>query len=72
MSQQAFDPQANELERLRQAGAIEPQAQEGQDAQSVGADGDLERSLKRAEVVEAWLNQESELANNDTVGSIGS
>ena len=72
MSQQAFDPQANELERLRQAGAIEPQAQESQDAQSVGADGDLERSLKRAEAVEAWLNQESELANNDTVGSIGS
>ena len=56
MSQQAFDPQANELERLRQAGAIEPQAQESQDAQSVGADGDLERSLKRAEAVEAWLN----------------
>ena len=72
MSQQAFDPQANELERLRQAGAIEPQAQESQDAQSVGADGDLERSLKRAEAVEAWLNQENELANNDTVGSIGS
>ena len=48
MSQQAFDPQANELERLKQAGAIEPQAQESQDGQSVGADGDLERSLKRA------------------------
>ena len=40
MASKAWDPQANELERPRQAGAIEPQAQESQDAQSVGADGD--------------------------------
>ena len=72
MSQQAFDPQANELERLRQVKSTEPATQGSQDAQSVGADGDLERSPGALEAVEAWLNQESELANNDTVGSIGS
>ena len=71
MSQQAFDQQANELERARQAGAIEPIAQDGQETQSIGADGDLERSLKRAEAVEAWLNQESEQVHNDSLGSSG-
>ena len=68
MSQQAFDQQANELERARQAGAIEPVIQDGQESQSIGADGDLERSLKRAEAVETWLNQESELVHNDSLG----
>ena len=72
MSQQAFDQQANELERARQASAIEPLIPDSPEAQDIGADGDLERSLKRAEAVEAWLNQENELANNDTVGAIGS